>query len=151
MPNSDLLRLYNSYPNRIVPGTNVSPMGVFRQDNQERENNNYYTPGTQNQESELNSSLKITGLDVENSEAGTAQGGEGGPNRTNAYNRLGTVGADGKYTVRGSSPFPLTPTPGGIPLENRDGKQAQFTLNAYTPQETYMQFVATYKDRNKII
>ena len=110
--------------------------------------NPYYIPGTTT--TELVDSLKITSLDVEESEAGTAQGGEGGPMRTNSGNRLGTVGDDGRYIVKGSSPNPLSPTPGGKPLEGRNGVQ-EFTLNAYTPHETYMQSVVTYKNRYKII
>ena len=110
----------------------------------------YYIPGTQHQNSKQPDSLKVTALDLENSEAGPSQGGSGGPQRTNAYNRLGTVRSDGTYEVRGSSPYPLSPTPGGTPLRGRNGTE-QFTLNAYTPKETYMQSVKTYKDRYKTI
>ena len=36
--------------------------------------------------SKLQDSFKVTGLDIENPNAGTKQGGTGGPNRTNSSN-----------------------------------------------------------------
>ena len=103
--------------------------------------NPYFIPGTQAQESQLSSSLTITGLDVESSEAGIKQGGSGGPNRTNSTNI-----PNGQYKAVGSSPLPLSPTPGGAALKTREGKDKDFTLNAYTPENTYMQAMIKFKD-----
>lgn len=103
--------------------------------------NPYFIPGIQAQESNLSSSLTITGLDVESSEAGIKQGGSGGPNRTNSTNIPG-----GQYKAVGSSPLPLSPTPGGAALKTREGKDKDFTLNAYTPENTYMQAMIKFKD-----
>ena len=108
--------------------------------------NPYFNQGTQFQESKLSSSLTITGLDVESSEAGTVQGGSGGPNRTNSSNI-----PSGQYKAIGSSPLPLSQTPGGQALKTREGKDKDFTLNAYTPENTYMQAMVKYKDENNII
>ena len=146
---------YFYYPNRLLGTYNPSLdplMGVSTQFYNFNPNRpEYYEPGMLPQESQLSGSLNITALDVENSEAGITQGGSGGPQRTNSSNRLGTVRADGGYEVRGSSPYPLSPTPGGGILRKRNGQQTEFTLNAYTPHETYMQSMKTYKDRNKKI
>ena len=111
--------------------------------------NPYFVEGTQDQESILSHSLSITALDLENSEAGVEQGAEGGPNRTNAVNRLGTVGSDGTYTLQNASTNPLTPTPGGEPLKNREGKEIKQQLNAYTPQSTYMEKMVNFRDAAK--
>jgi len=107
--------------------------------------NPYFIPGTQAQESRLSSSFKITGLDVENSEAGTVQGGSGGPNRTNSSNI-----PSGQYKAIGSSAnLPLSPTPGGSALKTREGQDKDFTLNAYTPENTYMQAMIKFRDEAK--
>ena len=103
--------------------------------------NPYFVQGTQAQESQLSSSLTITGLDVESSEAGVKQGGSGGPNRTNSTNI-----PSGQYKAVGSSPLPLSPTPGGAALKTREGQDKDFTLNAYTPENTYMQAMVKFKD-----
>ena len=103
--------------------------------------NPYFIPGTQAQESQLSSSLNITGLDVESSEAGVQQGGSGGPNRTNSTNI-----PSGQYKAIGSSPLPLSPSPGGEALKTREGQDKDFTLNAYTPENTYMQAMVKFKD-----
>ena len=108
--------------------------------------NPYFNQGTQFQESKLSSSLTVTGLDVESSEAGPVQGGSGGPNRTNSTNI-----PSGQYKAIGSSPLPLTPTPGGQALKTREGEDKDFTLNAYTPENTYMQAMVKYKDENNVI
>ena len=117
------------------------------------QNNPYLIDGTQFQESKLSQSLSITALDVENTEAGVEQGAEGGPNRTNAYNRLGTVGSDGTYTLQNASTSPLSPTPGGVPLKNREKQDVTQSLNAYTPGNTYMESIIKYRDEanNKLI
>jgi len=107
--------------------------------------NPYFIPGTQAQESKLSSSFKVTGLDVENSEAGTVQGGSGGPNRTNSSNI-----PNGQYKAIGSSAnLPLSPTPGGSALKTREGQDKDFTLNAYTPENTYMQAMIKFRDEAK--
>ena len=108
--------------------------------------NPYFIQGTQAQESQLSSSLTITGLDVESSEAGTKQGGSGGPNRTNSTNI-----PSGQYKAIGSTPLPLSATPGGQALQTREGQDKDFTLNAYTPENTYIQAMVKYKDENNII
>ena len=110
--------------------------------------NPYFIPGVQFQESTLKNTLTITGLDVESSEAGVAQGTEGGPNRTNSSNI-----PSGQYKAVGSSPLPLSPTPGGKAVTNRKGEEINFTLNAYTPQNTYMETMIKYRDeaKNKLI
>lgn len=108
--------------------------------------NPYFSQGTQFQESKLSSSLTVTGLDVESSEAGPVQGGSGGPNRTNSTNI-----PSGQYKAIGSTPLPLSPTPGGQALKTREGKDKDFTLNAYTPGNTYMQAMVKYKDENNRI
>ena len=115
--------------------------------------NPYYVEGTQAQESVLSQSLAVTALDVENTEAGVPQGAEGGPNRTNADNRLGTVGSDGTYTLQNASTSPLSPTPGGTPLKDKEGKDITQQLNAYTPESTYMEAIIKYRDEveNKLI
>tara|TARA_R110000744_G_scaffold94815_3_gene183278 strand:+ start:563 stop:1027 length:465 start_codon:yes stop_codon:yes gene_type:complete len=108
----------------------------------------YFIPGTQDQESQLSQSLTITALDVESNEAGVRQGGSGGPNRTNSDNI-----PSGQYKAIGSSPLPLSPTPGGTALTTREGKEKDFTLNAYTPQNTYMETMIKFRDeaKNKLI
>jgi len=104
----------------------------------------YFIPGTQLQETRLSQSLTITALDVESDEAGVAQGVTGGPNRTNSTNI-----PSGQYKALGSSPLPLTPTPGGPALKTREGKDKEFTLNAYTPQSTYMEAMVKFRDDAK--
>lgn len=108
-------------------------------------NNPYFIEGTQDQESILSHSLSITALDVENSEAGTVQGGSGGPNRTNSSNI-----PSGQYKAIGSSAnLPLSPSPGGSALKTREGQDKDFTLNAYTPENTYMQAMVKFRDEAK--
>ena len=108
-------------------------------------NNPYFIAGTQDQESILSHSLSITALDVENSDAGTVQGGSGGPNRTNSSNI-----PSGQYKAIGSSAnLPLSPSPGGSALKTREGQDKDFTLNAYTPENTYMQAMVKFRDEAK--
>ena len=116
--------------------------------------NPYYQNSPDNQSSVLyqegaetgagGDSLKVTALDVESNEAGVRQGGSGGPNRTNSSNI-----PTGQYKAVGSSPFPLSPTPGGAPLKTREGQDKEFTVNAYTPQNTYMQAMVKFRDEAK--
>ena len=90
--------------------------------------------------------LKVTALDIASNEAGTKQGGSGGPNRTNAENRLGTVGGDGTYTLQNASTSPLSPTPGGPALKNKEGQDITQTLNTYTPGNTYMENIIKFRE-----
>ena len=93
--------------------------------------------------------LKVTALDIESNEAGTKQGGTGGPNRTNATNQYNTVGSDGTYqlTQYPSTKNNFTTTPSnGTPLKNREGKDVENqTLQAYTPTNTYMDYIIEQK------
>ena len=54
----------------------------------------------------------------------------GGPNRTNAPN------VPSRGTRAGENPGPGTV--GGTPIKLKNGQDAQFTLNAYTPKSTYL-------------
>mgnify|MGYP006418753235 CR=1 FL=1 len=124
----------------------------YLQDSITSQNSILYKNGATPADSE-SPALKVTALDVESSEAGVKQGTEGGPNRTNAVNRKGTVGSDGMYTLQNASTNPLTPTPGGEPLKNRENQEIIQQLNAYTPQSTYMERMVTLRDeaKNKLI
>ena len=55
-------------------------------------------------------SFKVTGLDLENSQAGTKQGGNGGPNRTNSANIPGGTYTNKKAVNTYNSPPNFTPT-----------------------------------------
>ena len=96
--------------------------------------------------------LKVTALDVASDEAGIKQGTTGGPNRTNATNQYNTVGSDGTYQL---SQYPttrnnFTPLPSnGTPLKDREGKDVpNQDLQAYTPDNTYMDAMISYKTNN---
>jgi hypothetical protein len=168
---SDLLHLYNTHPNRLIPNSQQSPMGEIRQDNINRSNDSYYngnptseleneglegsmldnenieeyyTIGTQ-QSPLKDESLGITALDIENSEAGVAQGGSGGPQRTNAGNSQGTVNPDGTYIVRGSG-GQFSPYSSGV--RNKNGSQVRFTLHNYLGNSTYSDYVKEYRNAN---
>lgn len=108
--------------------------------------NPYFNQGTQFQESKLSSSLTVTGLDVESSEAGPVEGGSGGPNRTNSTNI-----PSGQYKAIGSSPLPMSETAGGEALTNRKGEAVTFTLNYYTPENTYMAAMKSFRDGDDIV
>ena len=94
-----------------------------------------------NGESPLTDTLKVTALDVENSEAGTEQGGSGGPNRTSAANRTKSTFLDGgdyknlRYPTRAK--FIDT-------IENNEdaGTLDTITLQQYTPNRTYLEVLA---------
>ena len=94
--------------------------------------------------------LKITALDVEDPVAGVKQGSEGGPNRI-AVNRLSTVGQDGTYQIKQypSTKNNLTPNPSsGTPLQNKEGKDVpNQVVQAYTPQNTYMDYMVEQKKK----
>jgi|TARA_R110001592_G_scaffold318259_2_gene595343 hypothetical protein len=94
-----------------------------------------------NGESALTDTLKTTALDVENSEAGVEQGGEGGPNRTSAANGTKSTFLDGgnyknlRYPTRAKF----------IDTEenNEDaGTLDTITLQQYTPNRTYLEVLA---------
>ena len=94
-----------------------------------------------NGESPLTDTLKVTALDVENSEAGTEQGGSGGPNRTSAANGTKSTFLDGgdyknlRYPTRAK--FIDT-------IENNEdaGTLDTITLQQYTPNRTYLEVLA---------
>ena len=93
--------------------------------------------------------LKVTALDIASDEAGTKQGGTGGPNRI-APNQFNTVGGEGTYTNYKASTSPTTPLPSaGEPLKTRDNKDSTTKLNAYTPDSTYMESIIKYKSENE--
>lgn len=93
--------------------------------------------------------LKVTALDITSDEAGTKQGGTGGPNRV-APNQFNTVGGEGTYTNYKASTSPTTPLPSaGEPLKTRDDKDSKSKLNAYTPDSTYMESIIKYKSENE--
>ena len=94
-----------------------------------------------NGESPLTDTLKVTALDVENSEAGVEQGGSGGPNRTSAANGTKSTFLDGgdyknlRYPTRAK--FIDT-------IENNEdaGTLDTITLQQYTPNRTYLEVLA---------
>ena len=94
-----------------------------------------------NGESPLTDTLKVTALDVENSEAGVEQGGSGGPNRTSAANGTKSSFLDGgnyknlRYPTRAK--FIDT-------IENNEdaGTLDTITLQQYTPNRTYLEVLA---------
>ena len=96
---------------------------------------------TTNGESPLTDTLKVTALDVENSEAGVEQGGSGGPNRTSAANGTKSTFLDGgdyknlRYPTRAK--FIDT-------IENNEdaGTLDTITLQQYTPNRTYLEVLA---------
>ena len=95
--------------------------------------------------------LKVTALDNTSDEAGVRQGGTGGPNRV-APNQFNTVGGEGTYTNYKASTSPTTPLPSmGTPLKTRDGQDSTSELNAYTPENTYMESIIKYKSENEDI
>jgi len=95
--------------------------------------------------------LKVTALDIASDEAGVKQGATGGPNRTNATNQYNTVGSDGTYQLKRypSERNNFTPSPSsGTPLKNREGKDVENqTLSAYTPDNTYMDYMIEQKSK----
>ena len=94
--------------------------------------------------------LKITALDVESSEAGVRQGVTGGPNRI-APNKLNTVGQDGTYQLKQypSTKNNFTPNPSsGTPLKNKEGENVpNQEVQAYTPKNTYMDYMVEQKSK----
>ena len=107
--------------------------------------NSYYTDNEgivrANMNNPLNKSLKITSLDIENSEAGVKQGGTGGPNRTNASNGTKSTFIDGgdykvlRYPTRAKFIDTSINTEDGGTLET-------MTLQQYTPNRTYLEVLA---------
>ncbi len=63
-------------------------------------------------------------------------------------NRLGTVGSDGTYTLQNASTSPLSPTPGGPALKNREGQDITQKLNTYTPGNTYMENIIKFREES---
>ena len=143
-------------PAVVVDGIAASPgftqvyskENPYLQDSITTQNSILYNNGATPADSE-SPALKVTALDVESSIAGVRQGAEGGPNRTNAVNRKGTVGSDGTYILQNASTNPFTPTPGGEPLKNKKGKEITQQLNRYTPQDTYMKVMVDIRDKGE--
>lgn len=92
-------------------------------------------------ESPLTNTFKTTALDVENSEAGTKQGGSGGPNRTSAANGEKSTFIDGgqykvlRYPTRAKFIDTTENSEDGGTLET-------MTLQQYTPSRTYLEVLA---------
>ena len=89
----------------------------------------------------LNQSLKVTALDVENPEAGTRQGGTGGPNRTSAANGTkSTFLEGGQYKVLR---YPTKAKFIDTNIGDEDaGTLKTMTLQQYTPNRTYLEVLA---------
>ena len=89
----------------------------------------------------LNQSLKVTALDVENPEAGTKQGGSGGPNRTSAANGEKSSFLDGgNYKVLR---YPTKAKFIDTSIDAEDGGTLEtMTLQQYTPNRTYLDVLA---------
>ncbi len=121
----------------------------YLQDSITNQNSILYKNGLTPADSE-SPALKVTALDVESSEAGVKQGTEGGPNRI-SVNRLSTVGQDGTYQIKQypSTKNNLTPNPSsGTPLQNKEGKDVpNQVVQAYTPQNTYMDYMVEQKKK----
>jgi hypothetical protein len=107
--------------------------------------NSYYTDNEgivrANMNNPLNKSLKITSLDVENSEAGVKQGGSGGPNRTSAANGEKSSFLDGgNYKVLR---YPTRAKFIDTTENSEDGGTLEvMTLQQYTPNRTYLEVLA---------
>jgi hypothetical protein len=87
-----------------------------------------------NTNSQLQNSPKTTGLDIENPQAGTKQGGQGGPNRTNSSNI-----PSGQYqNKRSSNMFGFKFSNANIDIKNKEGKVVTTQLQQYTPKASYM-------------
>ena len=83
--------------------------------------------------SKLQDSFKVTGLDIENPNAGTKQGGTGGPNRTNSSNI-----PSGQYVNIGTSNrFGFSLNLNGVTLKNKSKNPVITKLQQYTPNKTY--------------
>ena len=121
----------------------------YLQDSITNQNSILYKNGLTPADSE-SPALKITALDVESPEAGVQQGTEGGPNRI-AINRLSTVGQDGTYQLKQypSTKNNFTPNPSsGTPLQNKEGTDVpNQVVQAYTPQNTYMDYMVEQKKK----
>ena len=90
---------------------------------------------------DLVQSTKITGLDIENSEAGVKQGGTGGPNRSSAANGTKSTFMDGgNYKVLR---YPTKAKFIDTSLNSEDGGTLEtMTLQQYTPDRTYLEVLA---------
>jgi len=90
---------------------------------------------------DLVQSTKVTGLDIENSEAGVKQGGTGGPNRSSAANGTKSTFMDGgNYKVLR---YPTRAKFIDTGLNSEDGGTLEtMTLQQYTPDRTYLEVLA---------
>jgi hypothetical protein len=93
--------------------------------------------------------FEISALDTISNLAGVKQGTNGGPNRFN-NNRFNTVGAgDGVYTNFKASTSPTSPSPSkGVPLKTKDGEDSKSLLNAYSSENTYIEYINKFKTEN---
>tara|TARA_R110002012_G_scaffold58771_2_gene152845 strand:+ start:177 stop:632 length:456 start_codon:yes stop_codon:yes gene_type:complete len=78
-------------------------------------------------------SFKTTGLDLENPQAGTKQGGNRGPNRTNPSIPMGQY-----QNKRSSNMFGFKFSNANIDIKNKEGKVVTTQLQQYTPKASYM-------------
>ena len=128
----------------IDGGSTNDPASGFEQ-NYNSENPYYTTQegilNATNEESPLAKSTTITGLDIESPEAGTKQGGSGGPNRTSAANGAKSSFLDGgdykvlRYPTRAKFIDTTTNSEDAGTLET-------MTLQQYTPNRTYLEVLA---------
>jgi len=97
-----------------------------------RSNNSSF--GTEGTDIKPKSIFETTGLDVENPNAGTKQGGTGGPNRTNSSNipngQYINIGTNNLFGFKFKNHL-------GV-LYNKEGTPVITKLHQYTPKNTYM-------------
>ena len=128
----------------IDGGTTNDPSSGFEQNYTPQ--NQYYTDNegilkATNSESPLVNSTKITGLDVENPEAGVKQGGAGGPNRTSAANGTKSSFLDGGNYKNLRYPTRAKFIDSEVNSEDA-GTLETMTLQQYTPNRTYLEVLA---------
>ena len=128
----------------IDGGTTNDPSSGFEQ--KYTQQNPYYTDNegilkATKAESPLVNSTKITGLDVENPEAGVKQGGAGGPNRTSAANGTKSSFLDGGNYKNLRYPTRAKFIDSEVNSEDA-GTLETMTLQQYTPNRTYLEVLA---------
>jgi|TARA_R110001583_G_scaffold123613_1_gene275057 hypothetical protein len=135
--------LRNTFDKTSLDLTNQKPLGGPISDPASGFNQTY-TPtnkylgskegNIKNSNSNLQDSFKVTGLDVENTQARTKQGGQGGPNRTNSTNI-----PTGQYqNKRSSNMFGFKFSNANIDIKNKEGKVVTTQLQQYSPKASYM-------------
>ena len=128
----------------IDGGTTNDPSSGFEQ--KYTQQNPYYTDNegilkATKAESPLVNSTKITGLDVENPEAGVKQGGKGGPNRTVAANGTKSSFLDGGHYKNLRYPTRAKFIDSEVNSEDA-GTLETMTLQQYTPNRTYLEVLS---------